>query len=161
MHVLIILFKRINCRALSVLNNLIESTTLIGVKAANLETANRYSHWKLVSKYLYGSCQFLRITASIRTPAPPFPPSPHHSSPANKEPPLGPAVLHHGRSGSVPIIFFTYILSTIPWGEVEHYTAEWLMSRSCPFSSNVVIQSSSIFDHSIRESSLYGGRKCW
>lgn len=56
------------------------------------------------------------------------------------------------RPTSVPIIISTYGLSANPVG--EHYTAECLMSRWCPFSSNVLIQSSSIFDNLRWESSL-------
>lgn len=125
---------------------------------ANPETANRYFSLEISFKIFIQSCQFQRIAPSIKTTDPPISPHPHSSSPPyNKEPPLGPAVPHPCSSSSlpVPIILSTYILSTIPVGEVEHYTAECLMSRWCPFSSNVLIQSSSIFDHLRGESSLH------
>lgn len=50
-----------------------------------------------------------------------------------------------GGSGLHSNRLFPYILSTIPQGEVEHYSAEWLMSRRCPLSANAVMQSGATF----------------
>lgn len=124
----------------------------------NPEIANRYSRWKLLSKYSSRPANSGESAHTSET----APPSHSHCPTtrlSNKELPLGPSSPHHCRSGSVPpSSSSTYILSAIPVGEVGHYTAECLMSRWCPFSSNVWIQSSSIFDHLGGESSLHWER---
>lgn len=83
--------------------------------------------------------------------------------PPNKEPSLGPEMLQWLRTrflitAGQPLFPSSSSLATLlsanPVG--EHYTAECLMSRRCPFSGNVLIRSGSIFDHLRWESSLHG-----
>lgn len=76
------------------------------------------------------SCQFQRITPSIKTMNPPMSPLPI-SHPPNKELPLGPA--EHRLHSHHPLPYHSS-------GWSQHYTAECLMSRWCPFNSNVLIQ---------------------
>lgn len=130
---------------------LLSRTNPIDVMVAIPATANQYSQWKSLLKYAPSPASFRESPHPSKSwsSSHPSPPPRSHSSGLQ-------LLMAAGQASFIPIILSGHTLPTIPVGEVEHYTAECLMSHWRPFSSNVLIRLYFRSPHTASQ-----GRKWW